>query len=79
VEPQALKAVLGGRYELGAALGSGGFGTVYRARDRRSGADVAVKVISHVLDVDSNSVFCLTLPYEGWNIFFIIDIKWRYF
>jgi serine/threonine-protein kinase len=39
------RSVLGGRYELGAALGSGGFGTVFRARDRRTGADVAVKLV----------------------------------
>ena len=37
--------VLGGRYELGAAIGSGGFGTVFRARDLRTGADVAVKLV----------------------------------
>jgi len=37
--------VLGGRYELGPAIGSGGFGTVFRARDRHTGADVAVKLV----------------------------------
>lgn len=39
------RPVLGGRYELGPAIGSGGFGTVFRARDRRTGADVAVKLV----------------------------------
>ncbi len=34
------------RYELGGILGSGGFATVYRARDRAENRDVAIKVIS---------------------------------
>lgn len=45
------RALLGGRFELGPAIGSGGFGTVFRARDRgrtsETGADVAVKLVPH--------------------------------
>jgi serine/threonine-protein kinase len=39
------RALLGGRYELGPAIGSGGFATVFRARDRQGNADVAVKLV----------------------------------
>ncbi len=38
-------AVLGDRYELGEVLGEGGYGVVFRALDRQSGAPVAVKVL----------------------------------
>ena len=39
------RALLGGRYELGQAIGSGGFATVFRARDRQANTDVAVKLV----------------------------------
>lgn len=39
------RALLGGRYELGPAIGSGGFATVFRARDRQADTDVAVKLV----------------------------------
>ncbi|MBX3193015.1 MAG: serine/threonine protein kinase [Labilithrix sp.] len=44
-ERTSRSVVLGGRYELGAAIGSGGFGTVFRARDRQGSLDVAVKLV----------------------------------
>src|SRR4051812_31219554 len=37
--------VIADTYELGERLGAGGMGTVFRARDRRLGRAVAVKVL----------------------------------
>jgi len=40
------ETVVAGRYELAEALGSGRSSTVFRARDRRTGFPVAVKIVS---------------------------------
>jgi serine/threonine protein kinase len=42
-----------GRYQIIAALGAGGMGTVYRAHDPRFGRDVAVKVLSADCEQDA--------------------------
>ncbi len=44
--------LLGGRYKLGPILGAGGSGTVFRARDQRTGNDVAVKVVPPGFDAE---------------------------
>lgn len=43
------------RYELAELVGRGGQGAVYRARDRHTGTDVAVKVLHEGVDRDSTS------------------------
>src|ERR1700720_1149667 len=43
-----------GPYEIIAAIGSGGMGEVYRARDTRLGRDVAIKVLPEALVHDAD-------------------------
>ncbi len=41
-----------GPYEIVSALGAGGMGEVYRARDPKLGRDVAIKILPHALAAD---------------------------
>src|SRR5215470_8545549 len=44
-----------GPYQIVAAIGAGGMGEVYRARDTRLGRDVAVKILPKEMSADATS------------------------
>lgn len=48
--------VIAGRYELGAIIGRGGHGLVWKARDRESGRLVAVKMLTDIAAKDPHQV-----------------------
>jgi serine/threonine-protein kinase len=58
-----LRHVLGAEYDLLAVIGQGGFARVYRARDKRLGRDVALKVIRP--DVLGKHAFVESFRNEG--------------
>ncbi len=45
-----------GAYEITAAIGAGGMGEVYRARDTRLNRDVAIKILPDVFAADADRV-----------------------
>ncbi len=49
---QRVGQVLGDRYQLDRVIGSGGQGTVYRARDLRAGDEVAIKLLNDAIADD---------------------------
>src|SRR2546429_8789925 len=69
-----------GPYEIQSALGAGGMGEVYRARDTRLGRDVAVKVLPaglssgddrlHRFEQEARAASALNHP----NILTILDV-----
>src|SRR5579862_3548067 len=69
-----------GPYEILAALGAGGMGEVYRARDTRLSRDVAVKVLPQSLAADEGRLRRFTLEAQSAgalnhpNILAIYDI-----
>lgn len=50
---QRLGEIVGGRYELRSVVGQGGQSVIYRAKDRHSGDDVAVKILKWVGDKEA--------------------------
>lgn len=51
--PNRIGQVIGGRYEVLSLLGQGGQSAVFRARDRRDGDEVALKVLKAGADAES--------------------------
>jgi serine/threonine protein kinase len=47
-----------GLYDILNALGAGGMGEVYRARDARLGREVAIKILPAVFSVDPERLSC---------------------
>jgi serine/threonine protein kinase len=45
-----------GPYEIGALLGAGGMGEVYRARDRKLDRDIAIKILPKALAADPDRI-----------------------
>jgi serine/threonine protein kinase len=62
-----------GRYEIRSAIGAGGMGEVYRARDTQLGRDVAVKVLPASYSVDQERLHrfqqeaCAASALNDWN------------
>jgi len=55
LRPGALPRVVDGKYRVDRALGRGGMGAVYRARDMRLNRDVAIKVVRGELLADADA------------------------
>jgi len=73
--------VLARRYELGAEIGRGGMGVVYRARDRELAMDVAIKVLPIELsaskrairDLKREAVLAMQLKHPGVMALYTLD------
>jgi serine/threonine protein kinase len=53
-----------GPYEIAAAIGAGGMGEVFRARDTKLNRDVAIEVLPAALAQDTERV-CMNHPKTG--------------
>ena len=55
-----------GAYEILSALGAGGMGDVYRARDSKLNRDVALKILPDIFAADPDRKGLLSQPNRYW-------------
>jgi serine/threonine protein kinase len=60
-----------GSYEITGAIGAGGMGEVYRARDPKLGRDVAIKVLPEAFAGDTASEVKRALLTTDWVKFYL--------
>ena len=67
-----------GYYKVHSAIGAGGMGEIYRARDTRLRRDVAIKILPQSLMQDDSSIECFWHDDASFHRKFNLDIPNNY-